>query len=60
MCVDPADIVTYANFDVNPLRGLCFGGGQNLLLAIGKRYDPYNIAVTTVLHVIFNTAVFCL
>ena len=55
MCIDPADVVTYAKFDVNPLRGLRFGGGQSLLLAIGKRHGPYNIAVTTVLHVICET-----
>ena len=52
MDADPVDIVTCAKFDVDPFRGLDFGGGQNLLLAIGKRYGPYNTAVTTVLHVI--------
>ena len=51
MGADPADIVTFADFDVNPLRCWAFGEGQVLLLAIGKQHGPYNIAATTVLHV---------
>ena len=46
---EPAGLVTCAEFDVNPLWGLYFVGGQSLLLAIGRQYS---IAATTVLQVI--------
>ena len=52
MDADLADLVACTKFDVNPLRDLDFGTVKVCCLPQESSTGPYNIAVTTALHVI--------